>query len=158
MVGAVALGAMALAPFLARTSASAVSELVTGGFETRFLIGPECGTPSGICAAGTTSGNLKGAFNLGVTEVIPTSETPNTSVVLFIGDANVETKGGTLRCKHSGALQTTESGALTSLCVVTPGSGTGNWANASGYFQVNGTADLGTGVASGEYRGRISRG
>jgi hypothetical protein len=148
---------MGLAGLYAGNPAGAEPGTVTGRFDTQFVIGGDCGAPSGICAEGTTSGNLKGAFTLGVSEVIATADTPDTGVVLFIGDATVETKHGTLRCKNSGALQTNADGILTSLCVVTPGSGTGEWSNASGYFEVSGTTSLAAGTASGEYRGRIVR-
>lgn len=137
------------------TPASAVSEVVSGKFDTQIQFGGDCGAASTICARGNTTGNLKGTFTLNVSEIIQTADTPETHVLLFIGDATIETKEGTLRCKNSGALQTDGDRVLTSLCIVTPGSGTGGWSNASGYFQVNGSANLASGTASGDYKGRI---
>lgn len=134
--------------------ASAVSEVVVGKFDTQVVVGGQCDAPRGICATGTTTGNLKGTFTLRVTEVIPTADTPQTGVLLFIGDGTVETKGGTLKCKNSGALQTQGDGILTSLCVVT-GDGTGDWADASGYFQVDGSVDLAGQTARGSYSGHV---
>ena len=148
---------MAMALLLVGPPASAVDELVTGNFDTKIIIGPDCGADSGICAEGTTTGNLKGQFTLGVTKIIPTAHTDETGVLLFIGEGTVETKDGSIVCKNSGVLQATSHGILTSLCVVTPGSGTGKWANAAGYFQVNGTASLIDFTATGDYRGFITQ-
>lgn len=136
--------------------ASAVSEVVSGKFDTEVVVGGDCDAPAGICATGTTTGNLKGTFTLRVAEIIPTSDTPTTGVILFTGDGTVETKNGTLRCKNSGVLQTRDHGVLTSLCLVT-GEGTGDWVGASGYFQVDGTVDLAAAVATGSYKGQIAR-
>jgi hypothetical protein len=156
----VALAALALVAAVAAFAgapASAVSEVVAGKFDTRVVIGGEdCDAPSGICAIGTTTGNLKGRFTLRVAEVIPTNDSPVTGVLLFTGDGTVETKEGTLRCKNTGALQTTGAGILTSLCVVT-GDGTGAWAGASGHFQVDGAVDLPAASATGSYSGNIFR-
>jgi hypothetical protein len=152
---ALALLALTVSAF-AGGPASAVSEVVSGKFDTEVVIGPDCDAPRGICATGTTTGNLKGTFTLRVEEVIPTNHTPSTGVLLFTGDGTVETKDGTLHCKNSGALQTRDHGILTSLCVVT-GQGTGDWAGASGYFQVDGTVDLAAARATGSYSGHITR-
>lgn len=158
--GAVALAALALpaaaVAAFAGGPASAVSEVVAGKFDTKVVIGGDCDAPAGICATGTTTGNLKGTFSLRVAEIIPTDDTPATGVLLFTGDGTVETKDGTLQCKNAGALQTRDHGVLTSLCVVT-GDGTGEWVGASGYFQVDGTVDLAAASATGTYKGQITR-
>jgi hypothetical protein len=154
-VAALVLLATAVAAF-AGGPASAVSEVVSGKFDTKLVIGGDCDAPAGICATGATTGNLKGTFALRVAEVIPTDDTPSTGVLLFTGDGTVETKDGTLRCKNAGALETRDDGILTSLCVVT-GDGTGDWVGASGYFQVDGTVDLAAASATGSYKGQITR-
>ncbi|MDQ3979935.1 MAG: hypothetical protein M3314_10315 [Actinomycetota bacterium] len=150
---ALGLGAAALSVTI--DPASAVSGHVVGKFKTDVVFGSDCQEASSqICAIGSTTGNLKGAFTFGVTEFTATNDTPLTSVFRFSGDATVETPGGTLTCKNAAALQTNADQAFVSLCVVT--GGTGEWAGASGYLQVRGTFDF-TGAATGEYVGNIEQ-
>ena len=152
----VALASAAVALAVTVTPASAVSEAVSGKFQTNVVFGEECQAASAqICAVGSTSGKLKGAFTFGVADLMQTADTPQTSVIRFSGEATVDTKTGTLTCTNAAALQTTGDGAFVSLCVVS--SGTGEWAGATGYLQVHGTFTF-DGGATGQYVGRIVRG
>ena len=152
-LAALVLGAAVLP--VAVDPASAVSGQVVGKFETDVVFGSDCqAASSSICAIGSTTGNLKGAFTFGVSHFTDTVDSPLTSVFSFLGDATVEMSDGTLTCKNAGAIQTNADLAFVSLCVIT--GGTGAWAGTSGYLQVRGTFDF-TGTAIGEYVGAITR-
>ena len=147
-LAALGMGVAALA--VAIEPASAISGQVVGKFQTDVVFGEACQAASELCAVGATTGNLKGAFTFGVSELQVTNET---SIARFSGDATVDTNDGTLTCKNAAALQLGGDGAFVSLCIVT--GGTGEWAGATGYLQVRGTFDF-SGAANGEYVGNIA--
>lgn len=144
----IAIGLALLVVAAGDHSASAASRAV-GNFSSVAVSGPDCISPVGICTAGELTGGLKGTFSFTGTNLIPTTDTPTTGVLLYTGDLVLTTKDGQLFCKDAGAFQTTGAGAVSSVCVIV--SGTGGFTGATGTIQFVGTFTFASG-GEGEYR------
>jgi hypothetical protein len=114
-----------------------------------MVITAGCTSPVGICTAGTLTGGLKGSFEFTATSLVPTADTPSTSVLLYTGDIVVHTDGGDLLCKDAGAFESTGDGAVSSVCHIT--GGTGDFVGAQGQIQFVGTFTFAAG-GNGDYR------
>lgn len=108
-----------------------------------------CTSPVGICTAGTLTGGLKGRFEFTASSLVPTADTPTTSVFLYTGDIVVHTERGDLLCKDAGAFESTGDGAVSSVCHII--GGTGEFVGAQGQIQFVGTFTFDAG-GDGEYR------
>ena len=83
---------------------AAAGREIKGTIAMQPVAGPACLSPVGWCASGTLSGRLKGAYQFTATSLIQTVDTPTTGVLLYTGDAAIQTAGGNLLLKSAGAL------------------------------------------------------
>lgn len=132
--------------------AGAASGSVKGRFTSQTISGPSCTSPVGLCTAGTLTGGIKGTFEFTGTSLIQSVDTPTTGVVLYTGDIAIHTRDGDLSCKDAGALRTTGSGEVSSVCTII--SGTSAFAGTTGVIQFVGTFTLSAGGA-GDYQGTL---
>jgi hypothetical protein len=100
---------------------------VTGHYEEHVVGGPNCVSPVGLCIAGTYHGVVTGDFFGTATSLIPTIDTPITSVLAFTSDstihAQVHGKQGDLIIKNAGAFQSTGDGNIVDVQFITGGTG-----------------------------------
>ncbi len=115
--------------------------------------GDRCHSPVGMCFAGELTGGLQGQAFTTATSVVPSIDTPETSVVMFTADANISTRRGTLHLKDAVLFQTAGAGEFSELSTFV--GGTDAWVSASGIFRASGTFD-GTTV-DGKYRAEVCR-
>lgn len=151
-LAAAALALCGLAVAVTGPPASAAPQAVNGYFRVHLAGGPDCTSDVGVCLAGNVSGRIKGAFSFSASELIPTTDTPTTGVLVTIGDALVQTGEGDIACKLTGSLQLNGDGPFVSICTVS--GGTGKWAGATGYLRTSGTFLLDAG-GSGTYDGKV---
>jgi hypothetical protein len=90
--------------------ADAKCRIISGRFTLEPVAGPECTSSVGICARGTYIGSLLGSSFFTGSSLIPTADTPTTSVVLLTGDNVFELRDGTLITKDAIVLKTTGAG------------------------------------------------
>ena len=148
----VCLAVCALVLAFVGPAASAAPESVNGFFRVEAATGPDCTSAAGVCLAGDVSGRIKGRFSFAATELIPTTDTPTTGVLVTIGDAVVDTDDGEIACKMTGSLQVGGDGPFVSICIVT--GGTGKWEGATGYLRTTGTFAFDAG-GTGTYDGKV---
>ena len=84
-MSAFALAATALLLSSAGVSADASCHKVKGHYQEHVAI-ENCASPVGLCIAGTYAGALRGDFFGTATSLVPTADTPTTTVVLFTSD------------------------------------------------------------------------
>ena len=144
--------AVALLFALTSQSAAAASKRARGQFSSN-VVTEGCLSPVGICTAGTLTGGLNGSFEFTATSLVPTADTPTTSVLLYTGDIVVTTHHGTITCKDAGAFESTGAGAVSSVCHIV--SGTGDYSGSTGSIQFVGNFTF-EGGGEGEYRAVIN--
>jgi hypothetical protein len=127
-------------------SAAASCRKVSGKATIQSFSGPDCTSPVGLCATGEFTGDLAGTFAFTGTDIIPTADTPTTSVVFVIGDNTLTTRHGTILLKDAFALETTGNGDVAEVDTII--GGTGEWASATGTIRASGTFADGAGQAS----------
>jgi hypothetical protein len=126
---------------------------VRGFLEETQVTGPGCTSPVGLCTVAQLFGPLKGQARFIATALLPSADTPTTSVIFVVGDttvvnARLGSKHGTLVIKNAAAFRTVGDGDLSDTQVVI--GGTGDFAGASGSLRVSGTFVAGSGTASFE--------
>jgi hypothetical protein len=121
-----------------------------GSYDEHAVLGPDCASPVGLCIAGTYRGDVKGSFEGRATTLVPTADTPATTVQLFTSDstirATVAGRRGTLLIKNAGAFTGNPDGSIVDLQTVV--GGTGGLAGASGSLRATGTFFFATGGRS----------
>src|SRR3954465_3860924 len=83
-------GAVVVAAAIPSTAAEPC-EQVRGTYVEHAVSGPECTSTVGLCIAGTYSGGLRRSFSGQATSVVPTTDTPQTSVALFTSTSTITT-------------------------------------------------------------------
>jgi hypothetical protein len=106
----------------------------------------------GPCATGVYSGDLAGSSTFTGTSLIPTVDTPTTSVVLLTGDIAIRTRRGDILTKDAIVLRTTGPGDFAEVDTVV--GGTGALVGISGVLRAQGTFTAAAG-GEGRYRGEI---
>jgi hypothetical protein len=119
--------------------------------ETAVIAG--CPSPVGLCTVAQMTGQLTGQAHFIASAIIPSADTPLTSVVFVTGDttildARLGNRQGTLVVKNAAAYRTTGNGDLSDTQVIVGGSG--DFAPASGALRISGTFVDGNGTASFE--------
>ena len=132
--------------------AAARCRRVDGRFTLQAVTGPACTSAVGVCATGVYSGDVEGTSTFTGTSLVPTADTPTTSVVLLTGDNTIRTGRGDLLTKDAIVLQTTGAGDFAEVDTVV--GATRGLLGASGVLRAQGTF---TAVAGGEgrYTGEI---
>jgi hypothetical protein len=147
----VGVGLLAVALVSGSTAEAADCKTVRGKGTLNAVTGPACTSPVGLCVSAVLTGGLSGHVLSTVTSIIPTADTPTTSVVFLTADTVITTDKGTLSQKEAVAFQTSGPGEFSELDIVV--AGTGEWAGATGVFRADGTFDGSTGV--NEYTAEI---
>jgi hypothetical protein len=124
---------------------------VHGHFTLEPVTGPDCTSPVGICATGRYIGVISGASAFTGSSLVPTVDTPSTSVVVLTGDNVITTRTGTLTTKDAIVLKTTGAGDFAEVDTIV--GGTGAWAGATGTIRAQGTFTSAGG--EGDYIGEI---
>jgi hypothetical protein len=156
-LAAVAAGATSVLLLGSTAGADAACRSFSGRYAEQ--IAPDgCTSPFGLCIdAQYTAGPLHGTFHGVVTSLVPTADTPATSVVLFTTDTVATVHGwgsnGTLNIKNAGSFATTGRGDIVDLQTIV--GGTGDFAGASGSIQAFGTFDAATGTGSSRVVGTV---
>lgn len=149
---AVGIAAAGLVLLAAPQSAGAgvVCRDVEGSYDEHAVLGPDCASPVGLCIAGTYRGDIRGAFEGRATTLVPTADTPTTTVQLFTSDSSITAtlagRRGTLLIKNAGAFTGNPDGSIVDLQTVV--GGTGGLAGASGSLRATGTFFFATGGRS----------
>jgi hypothetical protein len=125
---------------------------VNGKFTLAAVSGAACTSPVGVCATGTFSGVLVGTSTFTGSSLVPTVDTPATSVVLLTGDTAIQTRDGTLQSKDAIVLRTTGAGDFAEVDTVV--AGTGALAGTTGVLRAQGTFTQEAG-GEGEYVGEL---
>jgi hypothetical protein len=147
----------AAAIILASGQANAAGQCipVAGTFTINPVAPADCPSPVGICGKGNFSGALRGDYFSPFTSIVPTADTPATSVVLFTADSTLHARLGSLAGDivfiEGGAFHVAGDGEFSELFSIT--SGTGAFAGATGQVYGNGTAVNGAG--NGAYFGKV---
>jgi hypothetical protein len=147
----IGVGLLAVALVSGSTAEAASCKTARGSLTLNTVTGPECTSPVGLCVSGPLTGGLSGHAFVTVTSIIPTADTPTTSVVFLTADTVITTKKGTLSLKEGTMLQTSGPGEFSTL--LKPVAGTGEWAGATGVYRSDGTFDGSTAV--GKYVAEI---
>ena len=146
-----AVGISVLALALISGSAGAAGCWSTRGkVDLEAAPGPPCASPVGICLSGDVTGGLSGTSFSTVTSVVPTADTPTTSVVILTADTELTTSHGVLSLKDT-IVSETSTGEFSELDIVV--AGTGRWAGATGNVRIDGTFD--GNVLTGRYIAQI---
>jgi len=138
---AVTLGSIALLGASAAPSEAAECKAVRGHFEETLVTGPTCTSPVGLCTVAQMLGALQGTAHFTASAIIPSADTPTTSVVFVIGDtliegAKVAGQRGTLIVKNAAAFRTTDDGDLADVQTIT--GGTDDLSGATGSLRISG--------------------
>jgi hypothetical protein len=113
---------------------------------------PDCLAATGVCAATSWSGKLKGQGSLTVTSFIPTADTPTTAVLLITADSQIQTESGDLLLKDAGSLRTTGDSDFVDLAVIVGGTDSLNAASGTLHLVGSFTAD---GEGAADYSGTV---
>lgn len=129
----------------------AACKRVEGHLEETLVLPPDCTSPVGLCTVAQLFGNLKGEARFTASAIIPTADTPTTSVVFVTGDtlvvdAKLEGKQGTLLIKDAAAFRTAGEGDLVDVQTII--AGTGDLAGATGTLRIRGNFTAATGGSS----------
>ncbi|HEU5103450.1 MAG TPA: hypothetical protein VFU22_30725 [Roseiflexaceae bacterium] len=149
-VGIVAAG-IALTVLTSAASAAPECKQLKGKFTLAPIAAPDCLSTVGLCANGSYTGSLNGSSLFIGSSLIPTVDTPTTSVVLLTGDNTIQTGNGTLLTKDAIVLRTTGAGEFAEVDTIV--GGTGEWAGASG--QIIGSGTFTAAGGEGEYHGEV---
>jgi hypothetical protein len=139
---AVALGVSTTVLLPATSSeASARCVEVSGSYTERPVTGPDCLSPVGLCIAAAYRGDVSGQAEGRATSLVPTADTPTTSVTLFTSDSTitgtVRRRSGSLIIKNAGAFASAGDGSIVDVQTIV--GGTGRLAGASGRLRAQGT-------------------
>ncbi|HET9495774.1 MAG TPA: hypothetical protein VFR15_16235 [Chloroflexia bacterium] len=147
---------IALAAVVALSGGAALADsscrMVYGRFTLTPVTGPDCASPVGVCADGSYIGSILATSEFVGSSIIPTADTPTTSVVLLTGDNSFTLRDGTLITKDAITLKTTGQGEFAEVDVIV--GGTGAWAGATGTLTGQGTFTLENG-GEGSYTGTV---
>src|SRR5262245_42146753 len=83
---------------------------VNGKFTLQTISGPTCSSSAILCAVGVYKGDLKGNSEFTGASLIPTADTPTTSVLLLTGDNMIHTQNGDLITKDAIVFRTVGAG------------------------------------------------
>jgi hypothetical protein len=106
----------------------------------------------GVCANLRFGGDLKGDGTLIATSLLPTSDTPTTSVVLLTSQMSIQANGASIAMRNAGSLETTGKGNYVDVAKIV--SGTGRWTGATGAIRISGKFVAGEGGAA-TYKGNL---
>jgi hypothetical protein len=123
-----------------------------GKFESTILPSGQCDT--NICTKGALIGSPFGDYEYRGEKLFPADDTAVPGVMFYTGKSVVHTRKGELYLTDTGALDMT-TGSMSALLTVT--GGTNEYAKATGYLHVHGTADLKTGLAKGDFEGQMCK-
>ncbi|MBI5669369.1 MAG: hypothetical protein HZC41_15300 [Chloroflexi bacterium] len=124
---------------------------VNGSFVLQTVTGPACTSPVGICTTGVYKGGIKGNSSFTGTSLIPTADTPTTSVLILTGDNLIETPNGNLLTKDAIVFKTSGKGEFAEVDTIV--GGTGAWVGMTGTLTATGTFTESGG--EGRYTGEI---
>ncbi len=157
-VGVVAAAAASVLLLGATADAGSGCHSFSGRYDEQIAPPGGCTSPFGLCIdASYTSGPLHGTFHGVVTSLVPTADTPTTSVALFTSDTVAVVSGwgmsGTLTIKNAGAFATAGRGDIVDVQTIV--GGTGDFAGASGAIRASGTFDSTTGTGTSDVVGTV---
>lgn len=114
----------------------------------------ECTSPVGFCAVGDLKGGLQGNSAGVVDEIIATSDTPTTAVVILLGETVYTDSKGTFTMDSVITFHTVGGNEFVELATIS--GGTAEYAGATGFLQLIGTFDPVAG-GGGTYEGVVCR-
>jgi hypothetical protein len=122
------------------TAIAAECKRVQGRLE-ETLVQAGCTSPVGLCTVAQMFGDLQGEAQFSASAIIPSADTPITSVVFVTGDtivvdAKLGGRQGTLSIKNAAAFRTTGAGDLADAQTII--GGTDDFAGASGSLRISG--------------------
>jgi hypothetical protein len=114
----------------------------------------ECASPAGICAQGDLKGGLNGNSAGVVDEIITTSDTSSTGVVVLLGETVYTDSKGTFTMDNVITYLTVGDNEFVELATIS--GGTGQYAGATGSLQLIGNFDPVSG-GNGSYEGVVCK-
>ena len=130
---------------------------VTGSYVEQ-VVSAGCQSPVGLCIAGTYRGDIDATFTGAATTIVPTADTPVSSVSLFTSDSTitgrVKSWRGTLTIKNAGSFTAAGDGSIVDLQTIV--GGTGQLSGATGFIRASGTFSFASGGYS-QYVGTVCR-
>ncbi|BFU42742.1 DUF3224 domain-containing protein [Krasilnikovia sp. MM14-A1004] len=123
------------------TQAAAHCTTVTGSYVEHPVTGPSCLSPVGLCIEATYRGGVSGTLEGRATSIVPTADTPTTTVQLFTSDSTltgrIGGRTGSLIIKNAGAFSSGGDGSIVDLQTIIGGTGYLN--GATGALRSQGT-------------------
>lgn len=151
--------AVAFAAAILVVSLPAIAEArcfrVAGSFSSEMVPPPVCQSPVGVCTEGSLRGLLRGDYSFTAQSFQSTGDPSIPMVSFYTGTSEIRTRWGTLVLTDAGSQTYEEGGEGPMAALLTVVEGTGWFRGISGYLQVFGTADYGTGLAEGRYVGKL---
>jgi hypothetical protein len=114
----------------------------------------ECASPAGICAQGDLKGGLNGNSEGVVDEIITTSDSASTGVIVLLGETLYSDSKGTFTFDNVITYLTVGENEFVELATISSGSGTGEYTGATGVLQLIGSFNPVSG-GSGTYEGVV---
>jgi len=154
----VAAGTLGLLTLASSAAADDRCAPVSGFYEEHETSGADCTSPVGLCIVVDYHGDLTSTLTGQATSIVPSADTPTTSVLAFTSNSRftgrVRGRRGTLDIRNAGAFRTAGSGSIVDLQTVI--GGTGDLAGVSGEVRASGTFSPTTGGRS-TYTGSLCR-
>jgi hypothetical protein len=116
-----------------------------------------CTSPVGICTNGQLKGRFAGGYDFVMMQIIDPNDESVPTVSFFTGSSLITTESGMLLGTDTGALDLNPNGHGAFSTLLTLTDGTGDLEGARGYLHIRGNLDFATGVAEGDFKGRICR-
>jgi len=126
---------------------------VKGKFSSYILPPDQClSSPVAFCTSGELTGRLHGKYDFIAQNFVPANEPSVPGASYYSGFSFVHTRHGDIQLTDTGTLDLV-NGRISSLLTVS--SGTGQYAQATGFLFITGFSDMVQGINSGSYSGEI---
>ncbi|HSN89783.1 MAG TPA: hypothetical protein VLS93_01025 [Anaeromyxobacteraceae bacterium] len=141
--------------FLATPGVRAGSCRPVNGFFSSMPAPDGCTSPVGFCTAGELIGGIQGSYAFTMTAAAP-GDPATPGVTAYAGRSVISPKqGGTLLAVDNGIVDLNPFGTSRMVALLTLTGGAGGAEGASGWLQLRGAMDLGTGAVMGDFTGEV---
>ncbi|MEO1174795.1 MAG: hypothetical protein AAFX94_22490 [Myxococcota bacterium] len=114
-----------------------------------------CTSPVGICTVGKLRGTLRADYAFTMATLVPAGDPTVPNLFFYTGLSEIDLRRGSLVGTDTGSFDLDPLGEGRFVSLITITDGTDAWAGAKGTLQIRGRLDFGTGMARGDYFGRV---